>query len=403
MAATFIGTVVGAGFASGQEILTFFTLYGPPGTAGLLLVAVAFAVGGRWWLELGARTGARSYRDALAAMAGPWAGGVLDGLLAAALFTGVGVMTAGAAAVTADQLGWPLWAGRLLFALLCAVTVWRGLPGVLAANVTVVPVLVGTVILVSVYGLATAPAASPEVPAAPPTASWNRDDAAGPVPPPGTAAPAPLPPPSGLRPPVGPGAPGEPVPPAGPVPARPVLAPHGDGPAAPPARHWWLAAWLYAGFNLLLSLPVLVPLGAAAPAAARRWGSLAGGTGLAGLALLLHLAMLAHMPGPATREIPVLHLAAGLPPWFRGILAGVLWTEIFTTAVGSLYGFASRLGGPGTRPYRLAVAGTAAAALAVAEVGFAHLVRVLYPLLGWLGLGLMAALLFPHRAALRRR
>ncbi|EKP95117.1 hypothetical protein [Thermaerobacter subterraneus] len=338
MAATFIGTVVGAGFASGQEILSFFTLYGWPGSLGIVLVAVAFAAGGSWWLELGARTRARSYRDALAATAGPWAGSLLDGLLTASLFLGVGVMTAGAAAVTAEQLGWPPWAGRAAFLFLCVVTVWHGLPGVLAANTTVVPLLVGVVIVVAVHGLR-------------------------------AARPA----------------------------ALAALAPMAAALPAAPAPHWLVAALLYAGFNLLLALPVLVPLGASAPPGARRLGSLAGGMGLAALALLLHMALLAHMPASATRQIPVLYLAAGLPGWFRALLAVVLWTEIFTTAVGSLYGLASRLGVPGSGSYRLAVLVTAALAMAVAEAGFAHLVRVLYPLLGWLGLGLVAWLLWGAR------
>ncbi|ADU52111.1 hypothetical protein Tmar_2030 [Thermaerobacter marianensis DSM 12885] len=348
MAATFIGTVVGAGFASGQEILSFFTLYGWPGTAGILLVAAAFVAGGRWWLEMGARTGASSYRDALQAVAGPWAGSFMDGLLAASLFAGVGVMTAGAAAVTAEQLGWSPWTGRLVFAVLCAATVWRGLPGVLAANAAVVPLLVAAVLVVTVHGLLGAP---------------------------GPAVPLPR---SGL-------------------PAFPALAPMAASLPVAPARHWLLAALLYAGFNLLLSLPVLVPLGAAAPPPSRRTGSLVGGTGLAALALLLHLAMLVHMPGPATREIPVFHLAAGLPGWVRAGLGAVLWTEIFTTAVGSLYGLASRAGPPGTCRYRLAVVAVAAAATTVAGAGFAHLVRLLYPLMGWLGLVLMAWLLAAPR------
>lgn len=369
VAATFIGTVVGAGFASGQEILSFFTLYGWPGTAGIVLVAAAFAAGGRWWLELGARTRAPSYREALALAAGPWAGAVLDGLLVASLFAGVGVMTAGAAAVTADQLGWSPWTGRLVFAALCAATVWRGLPGVLAANAVVVPVLVLAVVVVAVHGLSHAAAPLPPPPAEP------RLPEAVPL---GRT----LPPPSPG------GAPGR---------GSPALAPVATALPAAPAAHWLLAALLYAGFNLLLALPVLVPLGGVAPPAARRQGSLMGGIGLAGLAMLLHLAMLVHMPAPATREIPVLYLAGGLPGWFRGGVAAVLWTEIFTTAVGSLYGLASRLAPPGSGSYRLAVVAAAAAATTVAGAGFAALVRVLYPLMGWLGLGMMAWLLAAPR------
>ncbi|PZN06246.1 MAG: hypothetical protein DIU76_07345, partial [Bacillota bacterium] len=122
-----------------------------------------------------------------------------------------------------------------------------------------------------------------------------------------------------------------------------------------------------------------------------------GGLGVGGLGLLLPLGLAGQRAAPATREIPVLYLAGGLPAWFRGGVAAVLWTEIFTTAVGSLYGLASRLAPPGSGSYRLAVVAAAAAATTVAGAGFAALVRVLYPLMGWLGLGMMAWLLAAPR------
>ena len=36
VAATYIGTVIGAGFASGQEILQFFSVFGNMGILGLI-------------------------------------------------------------------------------------------------------------------------------------------------------------------------------------------------------------------------------------------------------------------------------------------------------------------------------------------------------------------------------
>ena len=44
MAAAYRGAVVGAGFASGQEALIFFVIYGPRGIWGILAAALGFAV-----------------------------------------------------------------------------------------------------------------------------------------------------------------------------------------------------------------------------------------------------------------------------------------------------------------------------------------------------------------------
>lgn len=416
VAATFIGTVVGAGFASGQEILSFFSLFGWPGTLGIGVATLGFAWGGRWWLEAGARTGADSYREALHALAGPWAGGFFEGLLTAALIAGTGIMTAGAAAVAQEQLGCPPWIGRLVFVILCVATVWRGLPGVVAANVVVVPLMVGAVLLVSVYSLAaggwtrllpweawlpTSTIDGPASSAARVTTTAGGSpgsirDPGSPWSPPGP----PVPPPSteGAGPPLRPESTRNPAPPATGQAGRTGLlpvhaAPASGGVAQAAAGRWWVAAFLYVGFNLFLSVPVLVPLGAGAPAVARRGGALMGAASLGVLALLLHLALLAHMPAVATREVPVLALTRHLASPVRLALAAVLWTEIYTTAVGGLYGLATRMGSRGSRPYRLTVVATAVAALGIADTGFAQLVRAVYPLKGWLGLLLMVWLL----------
>ena len=46
IAATFIGAVVGAGFASGQELSQFFLGYGPAGRYGVICSGLLFALWG---------------------------------------------------------------------------------------------------------------------------------------------------------------------------------------------------------------------------------------------------------------------------------------------------------------------------------------------------------------------
>ena len=52
-AATYVGTVVGAGFASGQEVLQFFGLLGPSGPLGILLAVAGVLVFGFAVMEIG--------------------------------------------------------------------------------------------------------------------------------------------------------------------------------------------------------------------------------------------------------------------------------------------------------------------------------------------------------------
>ena len=70
IAAVYTGTVIGAGFASGQEIWYFFSRYGPAGTRGLFLSTVLLSLLGAKAMEWGRRIGASSYHDFLYNLAG---------------------------------------------------------------------------------------------------------------------------------------------------------------------------------------------------------------------------------------------------------------------------------------------------------------------------------------------
>ena len=62
-AATYIGTVIGAGFATGQEMLQFFVRFGVMGFVGLAFAAAMFIFFGFIIMDLGRRLNARSYRE----------------------------------------------------------------------------------------------------------------------------------------------------------------------------------------------------------------------------------------------------------------------------------------------------------------------------------------------------
>lgn len=57
IAFTYIGTVVGAGFASGKEIVEFFVQYGSQGLVGILLATglLSGAESGSWCYPIGFR------------------------------------------------------------------------------------------------------------------------------------------------------------------------------------------------------------------------------------------------------------------------------------------------------------------------------------------------------------
>ncbi|MDK2925864.1 MAG: hypothetical protein PWQ41_1638, partial [Bacillota bacterium] len=74
IAATYVGTVVGAGFASGQEVLQFFSAFGRWGFVGIALATGLFVFFGLAIMELGHALKAESHLPVIQAAGGRWAG-----------------------------------------------------------------------------------------------------------------------------------------------------------------------------------------------------------------------------------------------------------------------------------------------------------------------------------------
>lgn len=165
LAASYIGAVVGAGFASGREVFHFFARYGEPGLLGAVLAGVLFAVFGAVTLRRIAQRRHRHYGDLLRDVCGPWVGAALDRLGAPFLFVGLAAVLAGAGALGWLLFGLPRWVGCLLLALLLAGAALGGRSAYLRLNLIALPVLLAGCAVAGLHGLL----APPHAPVLPPT------------------------------------------------------------------------------------------------------------------------------------------------------------------------------------------------------------------------------------------
>ena len=157
--------------------------------------------------------------------------------------------------------------------------------------------------------------------------------------------------------------------------------------------NWALAGFLYVSYNMVVPVAVLSSLGRTVPLKTGLAGGLLGGL-LLGLAIFLVTAAgLAHQPDAATYQIPMLYLAGSFGDVLRLGLSLLIWLAILTTAIANAHGFASRLASAGGTRYRLYGIVACLLALPLAGFSFTSLVRFLYPLFGYAGLILMIALL----------
>ena len=150
----YIAGVIGAGFASGQELVQFFANYGWIGLAGIGLSTLGLTLGCGYVLEYCSRQKIGSYGDLIGSMAVK-AGWLLDMVYSVFLLVGVGVMLAGSGELFAST-GWEL-AARYATALLAAILLVSGVDVILEMSSVLVPILLGTLLCIclrhlGVYG-----------------------------------------------------------------------------------------------------------------------------------------------------------------------------------------------------------------------------------------------------------
>lgn len=141
VAATYIGTIVGAGFATGKEVVQFFSQYGMIGIIGILISGYLFIWVGTKSMLIAKRINANSYQEINEYLFGLKIGRVVNIVLLIMLFGVTSVMFSGTGAVFREQLGLPSQLGILLTIVLCYLAVIRGMKGLLVVNSFIVPMM----------------------------------------------------------------------------------------------------------------------------------------------------------------------------------------------------------------------------------------------------------------------
>ena len=336
IAATYIGVVVGAGFATGQELLQFFVAYGIRGLWGIILTTALFIIFGFIIMNLGYELNAESYLDILRVSNEKTFEIIMDFLLSFFLFGSLTAMIAGTGALITQQFSVSSLIGSLIMAAITAITVLTGINGVINSISVIVPFLLASVVGVCCFSITKTPL------------SFD----------------------TGM-----------------------VITKSGL------ANHWLLSAILYTSFNIVLSLAVLGPLGAQAKDKKTILnGAILGGLGLGISSVLIYLAISVNIASIKDLEVPMTYLAENISHLVQIIFSIVLIAEVYTTAVGSLYGFTARLLDADKSPLktRIMVIATVIAALIASRIGFSNLVRYLYPLVGYGGIVLLISLLYSN-------
>jgi uncharacterized membrane protein YkvI len=328
----FLGLLVGAGFATGLEVIQYFASFGLDGLWGAALAGVVMAAAGAVILQLGSYFLADEHKSVFRGITHPTVSWALDIVVTVTLFCVGFVMLAGAGANLEQQFGLPGWAGALVMTVLVMVTGLLDVDKVSGIIGGLTPLLIIAVLVGFVYTL------------------FNLPEDFG---------------------------------------AVSDLASREPSPVGP----WWLSALNYNGLALLLGVSMSLVIGGnhTSMRDAGRGGLLGGViyTVLLGLAVFTLLANIGTVAGD---DVPMLTLFHSMHPAMSFVMVFVIFAMIYNTAIGMFYALGKRVTSAHPSRYTPVFLALCAAGYAVSFVGFDTLMTYVYPVLGYLGMAMVALL-----------
>lgn len=339
VAFTYIGTVVGAGFASGQEILQFFTRYGWMATLTIGLATVLFTWLGVKLMLLANELKAKSYEDLIKELFGQKAGGIISLFMLVILLGTCTVMLAGAGSLFAEHLHLSFQTGLLITLALAYFVISKGMKAIVAVNSFVVPVMLAFTAAIV-------------------WASWSLPN------------------------------------------ANNWLSLTSDYSLS---RIWFspllYAAFNLASAQAVL-VPLG---SAIEDRSVLRRGALLGGIVIGLMLLACHFALSAYMPGIKQFEIPMGHIIHPLGTTILYMYIAVIYGEIFTTLVADVYGLSLQLQQRTRLPAKAIIMAILAVSYGVSQAGFSTLLSTLYPLFGVVSLVWLVSMVWSGRSGMPRK
>ena len=323
VALTYIGTIVGAGFASGQEILQFFTRFGALAAVTIGISAILFVWLGAKMMLIASEISARSYEDLNKSLFGPRFGGWVSQFMMVVLLGVSAVMLAGAGSLFNEHLGINYQTGLLVTLLGCFLLLRKGMQAILAVNTVVVPIMLIFTVLIMVDTMTT------------------------------------------------PGA------------ERWLLLGSDYSPWALWASPLLYAAFNLSLAQAVL-VPLGARIKDRQVLIAGAW---IGGIGIGFMLLVGHISLSLYMPGITQFAIPMGGIARQLGGTIQLIYLFLIFAEIFTTLIANIYGLSLQMRERLSWPRELVIFAILAFCYAGSQMGFGPLVSTLYPLFGLFSLG----------------
>lgn len=334
MASAFIGIIIGAGFASGQEILQYFVSFGYMGIVAAILVSALFSFMGMTLTRLGSKMHATSHSDVIYQISGRFLGKIIDYILIFALFGFGVVMIAGSGSTLHQQFGFTPIVGSGLMLILIMLSVMSNVDRIVKVIGSITPFLIVSVIFLSIYSFVTKDLSFSEL--------------------------------------------------------------HELSMTQKPAVSNWLISTLnYVSMNIVLGASMTIVMGGdEGNEKTATLGGLVGGLGIGMLIIVSYFTIFSKINVVGQVDMPLLKIADDLSPILGIIYSIILYGMIFNTAVSLFYSLGARFADIGSAKFKWTITLLGIAALGLSFAGFTDLVSLFYPIIGYMGFVLFVVLAF---------
>lgn len=319
-----VGTIIGAGFASGQEIYTFFNAYGIRGLIGVFLSCflIGYIIYKTFSIML--NNNINNYQDFVVKIIpeklanNKLLGFTINNIINIFLLISFNIMVAGFGSYFFQELNMPQIYGSILIAVLSFITLSKNIDGVIKINTYLIPALVLLIIFLGVKKIGC---------------------------------------------------------------IENIFCPDINKPVS-----WFLSSILYASYNSISLIPILVSLkGHINTKKEVKIISFCTMLVMLVLSIVIFLIMNSFIEEIKTVEIPIVYIANMLGKSFKYIYGIVILMAIFTTAISTGYGFLNNVT-KGRKSYKTLLVIICIISIFAGQIKFSKLVSAIYPVFGYLGM-----------------
>lgn len=336
IAGAIVSVCIGSGFATGQELLQFFTAYGYKGLFAGLICMIIMCYCCSTLLMLGKSGKVKDSNDIFIYLFGEYIGSVFKIIIPLFCLCSFVVMISGAGATLTQYYGINKYIGQVLLALLSLISVMMGMDKVLAILGKIGPMIICVVITVSII-----------------TIFKNYQNLNN---------------------------------------VSQVLSQIHINKAV---NNWCMSGIIYSGLNIIFATQFLVGAGSSLKySSSCKLGGIIGGVAFISAAMFINIAFLSDIESIYRLEIPTLYLARNVSVIVANIFTIILVAEIYTTAAPLLWNFCSSFAKEKTPKFNMIAVLCTALGIVGGSLPFAQLVSIMYPISGVVGVFIILGLVF---------